>query len=186
METAMLTKYKETARKGLQEKFEYGNVHQVPTITKIVINSGFGKAEDRKVATEDVMNTIEIITGQRPISTVATKSVANFKLREGDVIGARVTLRGRQMWEFMDRFINVAIPTIRDFRGVSPKSFDGRGNYSIGVPDQTIFPEVELDKVKRTVGFDITMVTTANTDEEARELLTLMGMPFRKPSSQAA
>ena len=185
MEPTMLTKYKETVAPGLKEKFAYANVHQIPRIQKVVLNSSFGRADDRKSATEVVLEDIAIITGQRPVPTVAKKAISNFKLRAGDTIGARVTLRGRNMWEFLDRFINVAIPTIRDFRGVSFKSFDGRGNYTIGIADHSIFPEIEIDKIRRTVGFDITIVTSANSDDEARELLALLGMPFRKPASRS-
>ncbi len=185
MDPTMLTKYKETVAPGLKEKFQYANVHQIPRIQKVVLNSCFGNADDRKSATEIVLEDIAIITGQRPVPTVAKKAISNFKLRAGDTIGARVTLRGRNMWEFLDRFINVAIPTIRDFRGVSYKSFDGRGNYTIGINDHSIFPEIELDKVRRTIGFDITIVTSANTNDEARELLALLGMPFRKPAGRA-
>lgn len=184
MDPTMLTKYKETVAPGLKEKFQYANVHQIPRIEKVVLNSCFGNTDDRKSATEVVLEDIGIITGQRPVPTVAKKAISNFKLREGDTIGARVTLRNRNMWEFLDRFINVAIPTIRDFRGVSFKSFDGRGNYTIGINDHSIFPEIELDKVRRTIGFDITIVTSAQTDDEARELLSLLGMPFRKPASR--
>ena len=142
--------------------------------------------DDRKAALEATVEDLGKITGQKPVPTRSKLSISNFKLREGDVIGAKVTLRGRQMWEFLDRFINVAAPTIRDFRGLSPKSFDGMGNYTCGITDHTIFPEIELDKVKRQVGFDFTIVTTAKTNDEARELLTLMGMPFRKPTEAAA
>lgn len=184
MDPTMLTKYKETVAPGLKEKYQYANVHQIPRIEKVVLNSCFGNTDDRKSATEVVLEDIGIITGQRPVPTVAKKAISNFKLREGDTIGARVTLRNRNMWEFLDRFINVAIPTIRDFRGVSFKSFDGRGNYTIGINDHSIFPEIELDKVRRTIGFDITIVTSAQTDDEARELLSLLGMPFRKPASR--
>jgi len=184
MEPAMLTKYKETVAPALKEKFQYGNVHMIPRVLKVVINSSFGKAEDRKSATESTLEDMATITGQRPVTTVAKKAISNFKLRTGDVIGARVTLRGRQMWEFLDRFINVAIPTVRDFRGVPHKSFDGNGNYTIGISDQTIFPEIELDKVRRAIGFDITIVTSVSVDEEARELLALLGMPFRVPAGQ--
>lgn len=182
---ALRASYKEKAVPALQEKFSYGNVHQIPTITKVVLNSGFGKEDDRKAAAENVIEDLGKITGQRPVPTQSKIAISNFKLRIGDVIGARVTLRGRRMWEFLDRFINVAAPTIRDFRGLSVKSFDGRGNYTIGVGDHTIFPEVELDKVNRTIGFDMTIVTTAETDDEARELLALLGMPFRKPQAAA-
>lgn len=185
MDPTMLTKYKEAVTPALKEKFQYGNVHQIPRIEKVVLNSSFGRADDRKSAAEIVMEDIGIITGQRPVPTVSKKAISNFKLREGDTIGARVTLRGRNMWEFLDRFINVAIPTIRDFRGVSFKSFDGNGNYTIGIADHSIFPEIEIDKVRRAVGFDITIVTSARTDDEARELLALLGMPFKKPATKS-
>ena len=183
MDPALKAIYKEKVVPDLQEKFSYANVHQIPTIEKVVLNCGFGKEEDRKSASESVIEDLGKITGQRAVPTRSKMAISNFKLRTGDVIGARVTLRGRRMWEFLDRFINVASPTIRDFRGLSPKSFDGRGNYTMGVTDHTIFPEIELDKVTRTVGFDLTIVTTANTNDEARELLTLLGMPFRKPQA---
>lgn len=186
MDPALKAIYKDKVAPGLKEKFAYPNVHQIPTIEKVVLNCGFGKEEDRKSASESVIEDLGKITGQRAVPTRAKNAISNFKLREGDVIGARVTLRGSRMWEFLDRFINVAAPTIRDFRGLSPKSFDGRGNYTIGVSDHTIFPEIELDKVTRTVGFDMTIVTTAPNDDEARELLSQLGMPFRKPASQEA
>lgn len=186
MEPALKTIYKNKVATELQEKFGYGNVHQIPTITKVVLNSGFGKEEDRKAASEAVIEDLGKITGQRAVPTRSKIAISNFKLRIGDTIGARVTLRGSQMWEFLDRFINVASPTIRDFRGLSIKSFDGNGNYTVGINDHTIFPEIELDKVNRTIGFDLTIVTTATTDDEARELLTLLGIPFRKPAGAAA
>ena len=185
MDPALKSIYKDKVVSGLKEKYSYGNVHEVPTVEKVVLNCGFGKEDDRKAAAEGVIEDFGKITGQRAVPTRAKNAISNFKLREGDVIGARVTLRGRRMWEFLDRFINVAAPTIRDFRGLSPKSFDGRGNYTCGINDHTIFPEVELDKVSRTIGFDLTIVTTANTDDEARELLTLLGLPFRKPGGAA-
>ncbi|MDF1813536.1 MAG: 50S ribosomal protein L5 [Verrucomicrobiales bacterium] len=185
MELTMLNRYKEQVVPALKEKFNYKNVHQVPKIEKIVINSSFGREDDRKSALESTIEDIGKITGQRPIATKAKLSISNFKLRETDIIGAKVTLRGRQMWEFLDRFINVAAPTIRDFRGLSPKSFDGRGNYTCGINDHTIFPEIELDKVKRQLGFDLTIVTTTDSNDEARELLALIGMPFRKPQEAA-
>jgi len=179
----MLKKYKEQVAPALMEKFKFANVHQIPRIEKVALNSGFGNATDeRKAVSEIVMDDLSKITGQRPVPTYSKNAISNFKLREGEVIGARLTLRGTQMWEFLDRFLNAAIPTIRDFRGVSPKSFDGRGNYTIGIGDHTIFPEIELDKVKRSMGFDVTIVTTARTDDEAREMLALLGMPFRKPA----
>ncbi|MEM7601122.1 MAG: 50S ribosomal protein L5 [Verrucomicrobiota bacterium] len=180
MEPALKTIYKEKAVAGLKEKFAYANIHEIPTVTKVVLNSGFGKEDDRKAAAENVIEDLGKITGQRAVPTKAKVAISNFKLRIEDVVGARVTLRGSRMWEFLDRFINVASPTIRDFRGLSLKSFDGRGNYTIGISDHTIFPEIELDKVNRTIGFDMTIVTTAKTDDEARELLMLLGIPFRK------
>lgn len=186
MELAMLNHYREKVAPALKEKFQYANIHQIPRIEKIVLNSSFGREDDRKAALEATMEDLGKITGQRPIPTASKVAISNFKLRTGDVIGAKVTLRGRKMWEFLDRFINVAAPTIRDFRGLSPKSFDGRGNYTCGINDHTIFPEIELDKVKRQVGFDFTIVTSAETNEEAKELLTLMGMPFRKPNESSA
>lgn len=185
MEPALKTVYKDKVVAALKEKFGYANPHQVPTIEKVVLNTGFGKEDDRKAATENVIADLGRITGQRAVPTRAKLSISNFKLREGDIVGARVTMRSRIMWEFLDRFINVASPTIRDFRGLSVKSFDGRGNYTIGVSDHTIFPEVELDKVNRQIGFDFTIVTTAKTDDEARELLALLGMPFRKAGAAA-
>ena len=177
--------YKDKVVTGLKEKFDYSNVHQIPSIEKVVLNCGFGKADDRKAAAENVIEDLGKITGQRAVPTRAKNAISNFKLRIGDVVGARVTLRGARMWEFLDRFINVASPTIRDFRGLSAKSFDGRGNYTVGINDHTIFPEIELDKVSRQIGFDMTIVTTAKTDDEARELLTLLGIPFRKPGPAA-
>jgi large subunit ribosomal protein L5 len=185
MEPALKTHYLERVVPALKEKFGYRNVMQVPKIEKVVINCGFGRAEDRKAAAEEVVREIGLITGQRPVLTRSKKAISNFKLRAGDTIGATVTLRGRRMYEFLDRFLRIAIPTIRDFRGVSPKSFDGRGNYTMGIQDQSIFPEIELDKVKRTTGFDVTIVTSAPRDEEAKELLGLMGMPFRRGGGAA-
>ncbi|MEC5128680.1 50S ribosomal protein L5 [Verrucomicrobiales bacterium BCK34] len=185
MELALKEVYKAKAIPGLKEKFNYGNVHQIPTLEKIVLNSGFGREDDRKSAMENVIEDLGRITGQRAVPTKAKMAISNFKLRAEDVVGARVTLRGRQMWEFLDRFINVASPTIRDFRGLSYKSFDGNGNYTVGISDHTIFPEIELDKVTRTIGFDMTIVTTAKTNDEARELLALLGMPFRKENQAA-
>ena len=185
MEPALKTVYKQKAVPGLKDKFAYGNVHRIPTITKVVLNVGFGKAEDRKAACEAVIEDLGKITGQRAVATKARTAISNFKLRINDTIGARVTLRGARMWEFLDRFINVAAPTIRDFRGLPTKSFDGCGNYTCGINDHTIFPEIELDKVTRTIGFDMTIVTTAETDKEARELLALLGLPFRKSGTTA-
>ncbi len=185
MEPALKSLYKQKAVPGLQEKFAYANVHCIPTIEKVVTNVVVGKAEERTAAAAPVIEDLGKITGQRAVATKARKAISNFKLRAGDTIGARVTLRGDRMWEFLDRFINVAAPTIRDFRGLPTKSFDGRGNYTCGVADHTIFPEIELDKVARNIGFDLTIVTTAETDKEARELLALLGLPFRKSGAAA-
>ena len=185
MEPALKVIYKDKVLSGLRDKFDYSNIHQIPSVEKVVLNCGFGKADDRKAAAESIIEDLGKITGQRTVPTRAKNAISNFKLRVGDVVGARVTLRGARMWEFLDRFINVASPTIRDFRGLSSKSFDGHGNYTVGISDHTIFPEIELDKVSRQIGFDITIVTTAKTDEEAREMLDLLGMPFRKPSAAA-
>ena len=175
----LLKHYKDKVVPALKQKLGYANIHQIPRLEKIVITSCMGKAPDRKVAVDDAVAEISKITGQKPSMTFARKSVANFKLREGEVLGARVTLRGTRMWEFLDRFIHITAPNIRDFRGISPKSFDGRGNYACGVNDQAIFPEVEIDQIKRHIGFDLIFVTTANTDAEGRALLTELGMPFR-------
>jgi|TARA_B110000037_G_scaffold153217_1_gene172787 large subunit ribosomal protein L5 len=176
---ALQQKYKDTVIPALKEKLGYTNPHQVPQLEKIVVTSCMGKAPDRKVAVDDAVVEISKITGQKPSITFSKKAVANFKLREGEPLGARVTLRGERMWEFLHRFINVTAPNIRDFRGISPKSFDGRGNYACGISDQTIFPEIEIDQVKRVIGFDLIFVTSAKTNDEGRELLSALGMPFR-------
>jgi large subunit ribosomal protein L5 len=187
MTPSLLNTYKENVVPALKEQFGYKNIHQVPLIEKIVINCGVGRAEsERKQAVQDALDEMALITGQRGVATVAKNSISNFKLRAGEVIGAKVTLRGHTMYDFLHRLIATAIPRIRDFRGVSAKAFDGRGNYTLGIVDHTIFPEVELDKVRRALGFDVCVVTTANTDEEARELLHLMGMPFRGREKKAA
>ena len=180
----LLTYYKENVTKALQAKHNYANVHQIPRLEKIVVTTCMGKHPDRKQAVEDAVAEIAKITGQKPAMTYARKSVANFKLREGEVLGARVTLRSTQMWEFLDRFINIPAPNIRDFRGLPTKSFDGRGNYAIGIPDQSIFPEIELDQIKRNIGFDIIFVTSATTNDEGRDLLAELGIPFRKPTKK--
>ena len=164
---------------NLKQKFGYTNIHQVPRLEKIVVTSCMGKSPDRKLAVDDAASEITKITGQRPSISFSKKAVANFKLREGEPLGARVTLRGNRMWEFMYRFIHITAPNIRDFRGISSKSFDGRGNYACGIQDQAIFPEIEIDQIKRHVGFDLIFVTTAPTDAEGRELLAELGMPFR-------
>jgi large subunit ribosomal protein L5 len=176
--TTLATEYKEKIVPALIQSRGYKNVMQVPKVEKVVVNCCIGSSADTKIALEDAFNEVQMITGQRPIKTKSTKSIANFKLREGQEIGVKVTLRGAIMYEFLERLIRTALPRIRDFRGVSPRAFDGRGNYTLGVKDQTIFPEVELDKVKRNLGLDITIVTTARKNDEAKELLALFGMPF--------
>ena len=170
--------YKNQVAPALMQKFGYKSTMQIPKLDKIVINIGMGDARDNPKAIESAVNDLAQITGQKPIVTKARKSVANFKLREGMNIGCKVTLRSARMYEFLDRFFNVALPRVRDFRGINPNSFDGRGNYSVGIKDQLIFPEIDYDKIDKIRGMDIIMVTTAKTDEEARELLTLMGAPF--------
>ena len=177
--------YKEAVVPALQEQLGLTNVNQVPKLTKIVVTTHVGYAQaERKNATEDAVEEISRITGQKPSVDYARKSVANFKVRAGEAVGARVTLRGSHMWEFLDRFIHITAPNIRDFRGLSPKSFDGQGNYALGISDQSIFPEVELDKIKRNLGFDIILVTSATTNEHGKALLDALGFPFRKPQEQ--
>ena len=163
---------------GMQKKFGYKNVMQIPKLDKIVINMGVGEAKDNAKALESAVKDMQTISGQKPVITKAKKSVANFKIREGQSVGMKVTLRGIRMYEFFDKFISIALPRVRDFRGVPTKSFDGRGNYSMGVKEQLIFPEISYDQVEKVRGFDICITTTANTDEEARELLAMLGMPF--------
>ena len=170
--------YKDQVAPALMQKFGYKSVMQIPKLDKIVINVGLGEAKDNPKAVEGAINDLTLITGQKPVVTKARKSVANFKLREGMNIGCKVTLRGNKMYEFLDRFFNVALPRVRDFRGISANSFDGRGNYATGVKEQLIFPEIEYDKIDKLRGMDIIIVTTAKTDEEARELLTMFGAPF--------
>ena len=183
----LLTKYKDEVIPALMQQFDYKNIHQVPVIEKIVINCGVGRADsERKQAVQDALDAISLVTGQKGVATVSKNSISNFKLRAGELVGAKVTLRGERMYEFLLRLIGTAIPSIRDFRGVSSKAFDGRGNYTLGIVDYTIFPEVELDKVQRQLGFDVCFVTSSNTDDEARELLHLMGMPFRGREKKAA
>ncbi len=172
--------YKEKVASALQEKFKYSNVMEIPKIEKIVINVGAGEAKDNSKVISSILEDLSIITGQKPVVCTARKSVANFKIREGMKIGAKVTLRGDKMYEFLDRFFNLALPQVRDFRGISPKSFDGKGNYNMGVKEQLIFPEIEYDKIDKIRGMDISISTTAKTDDEARELLKLMGAPFAK------
>lgn len=171
-------KYKKEVIPELMKKFKYTNIMQAPKLEKIVINMGVGEAKDNPKALESAVNDLTIITGQKPVLTRAKKSVANFKIRENMPIGCKVTLRRQYMYEFADKFMNVALPRVRDFSGVSDKSFDGRGNYSLGVKEQLIFPEIEYDKIDKVRGMDIIFVTTANTDEEAKELLGSLGMPF--------
>lgn len=163
---------------ALQQKRGYKNKHQVPKLLKVVINTSIGSAQDVKQALEIAKEELSLITGQTPVETISKKSISNFKLRAGQAIGAKVTLRGRIMYEFLERLIKMALPRIRDFRGISTKAFDGNGNYTLGVAEQSIFPEVELDKIKKNIGFDITIVTSAKNNEEARDLLTELGMPF--------
>jgi large subunit ribosomal protein L5 len=177
MKARLYEKYVGEVRPALMEKRKYGNVHQVPRIEKIVVNMGVS-ASLEKGAVEDAAKDLSLITGRKPVISKSRKSIANFKLRENQPIGCRVTLRRDAMYEFFDRLVATALPRIRDFRGISTRSFDGRGNYSLGVGDQTIFPEIELDKIKRQQGMDITIVTSAPTDSEALDLLKLMGMPF--------
>ena len=163
---------------ALVKKFNYKNVNQVPKLVKITINSGLGDVKDNAKSIQLAQEELKIISGQKPVLTLAKKSVANFKVREGQSVGMKVTLRGVRMYEFFDKFISIALPRVRDFRGVSTKSFDGRGNYAMGVKEQLIFPEISYDQVEKMRGFDICFTTTANTDEEARELLAMLGMPF--------
>ncbi|QNO14779.1 50S ribosomal protein L5 [Alkalicella caledoniensis] len=171
--------YKKEIVPQLMEKFQYSSVMQAPRIDKIVVNIGVGEAKDNPKVLEGAVNDLGIITGQKPIITKAKKAIAGFKIREGMSIGTKVTLRGERMYEFLDRLLNVALPRVRDFRGVSPKAFDGRGNYTLGLKEQLIFPEIDYDKVDKVRGMDVVFVTTANTDEEAREMLRAFGMPFR-------
>ena len=170
--------YKTEIVPAMMQKFSYKNINQVPRLEKIVINMGLGEAKDNPKALDSAVEDLTVIAGQKPVVTTAKKSVANFKVREGMKIGAKVTLRGDRMYEFIDKMISIAIPRVRDFRGLSPKSFDGRGNFAMGFKEELVFPEIEYDKVDAIRGMDIIVVTTAQTDEEARELLTQMGMPF--------
>lgn len=182
----LLTKYRDEVVDSLMKRFEYGNVMEVPKLVKITINRGVGEAIGDKKALQDAVEEIRLVSGQNPQQINSRKSISNFKLREGMPIGARVTMRGSRMFEFLDRFISVAAPRVRDFRGFPDKSFDGRGNYSLGIREQIIFPEIDVDKVSRINGFDITFVTTAKTDEEAYELLKALGFPFRKRETEEA
>lgn len=174
------TIYNDEIIDAMIKKFGYKNVMEVPKLDKIVINMGVGEAKENPKVLESAVKDLEIISGQKAVITKAKKSVANFKIREGMSIGCKVTLRGEKMYDFLDRLVNLALPRVRDFRGVNPNSFDGRGNYSLGIKEQLIFPEIEYDKVDKVRGMDIIVVTTAKTDEEARELLRLFNMPFAK------
>lgn len=172
-------KYETSIRKELTEKFNYTTPMQVPKLEKIVVNMGVGEAVHNSKALDDAIEELTVITGQKPIATKAKKSIANFKLREGMPIGAKVTLRGERMYEFLDKLVTIALPRVRDFHGISGNAFDGRGNYTVGIKEQLIFPEINFDKINKVRGLDIVIVTTAKSDEEGRALLTLMGMPFR-------
>ena len=172
--------YREQVAPALMKQFNYSSVMQIPKFDKIVINIGAGDAKDNSKVIENIINDLTIISGQKAVATVAKKSVANFKLRQGMKIGAKVTLRSEKMYEFVDRLFNLALPRVRDFKGINPDSFDGRGNYSLGLKEQLIFPEIEYDKIEKIRGMDIVFVTTANDDEQARELLKLLGAPFAK------
>jgi large subunit ribosomal protein L5 len=192
MQAELYREYKERVAPSLRQKLGYKNLMQIPRVDKVVINTCMGThATDAKQALDDAKTELALISGQRPTETRSKKSISNFKLRQGQPIGAKVTLRGDRMYEFLERLIKMALPRIRDFRGISPRAFDGKGNYTLGVSDQSIFPEVELDKIKRNIGFDVTIVTTANTNDEAKLLLSELGVPFsdRKlptPESQKA
>jgi len=176
----MLTAYRGNVMQQLTKEFDYANVMQVPRIDKIVVNVGIGEAKDNDKALDAAVGDIQTITGQKPQLIKAKKSVAAFKLRAGQTVGIKTTLRGRRMWYFLDKLLNIALPRIRDFRGVSPDGFDGRGNYSLGMREQVVFPEIDYDKIDKLRGLEVSIITTARTDDEARSLLTRLGMPFRK------
>ena len=178
--TRLLDRYESEIKKALMEKYNYSSVMQIPHLDKVVINIGVGEATADKKQLEEAVKELAIITGQKPVTTKAKKSIATFKLREGQEIGCKVTLRGVRMYEFIDKLVSIALPRVRDFRGVSKNAFDGHGNYTLGVKEQLVFPEIDYDKVNKIRGLDIVIVTTANTDEESRELLTQIGMPFTK------
>ena len=180
MTSRMQVEYKEEIVSALMERFKYKNIMEVPKLNKIVINIGLGSAKDNPKVLESALRDLEIISGQKPVITTAKKSIANFKLREGMKIGTKVTLRGEKMYDFLDRLVNIALPRVRDFRGVSASSFDGRGNYALGIKEQLIFPEIVYDMIDQIRGMDIIIVTTAKTDEESKALLELLGMPFKK------
>lgn len=172
--------YNDNVVPAMMEKFQYKSIMQVPKIEKIVLNMGVGEAKENSKFLDNAMEEMTLIAGQKPVVTKAKKSISNFKVREGMSVGCKVTLRGERMYEFLDKLVNIALPRVRDFRGVSKTAFDGRGNYAMGIKEQLIFPEINYDKIDKIRGMDIVITTTANTDEEARELLSLMGMPFRK------
>ena len=172
--------YRDQILQQLTKEFDYANVMQVPRIDKVVVNIGIGEAKDNDKALDAAVNDVTTITGQKPQLIKAKKSVANFKLRAGQTVGIKTTLRGRRMWYFLDKLLNIALPRIRDFRGVNPDGFDGRGNYSLGLREQVVFPEIDYDKIDKLRGLEVTIITTARTDDEARSLLTRLGMPFRK------
>ena len=176
----MLERYRQEVRDRLSKEFGYGNVHQVPTLSKIVVNIGLGEATQNPKLLERAAEELAAIAGQKPVIRKARKSVANFKLRQGQAIGCSVTLRGQRMWEFLDRLVNVALPRVRDFKGTSPRAFDGRGNYTLGLREQIMFPEVDYDKVEKITGMNVTLCTTARTDAEAKALLAHLGIPFRQ------
>jgi large subunit ribosomal protein L5 len=176
----LMQAYRSTVRQQMTKEFDYGNVMQVPRIDKIVVNVGIGEAKDNDKALDAAVGDVTTITGQRPQLIKAKKSVAAFKLRAGQTVGIKTTLRGRRMWYFLDKLLNIALPRIRDFRGVSPDGFDGRGNYSLGFREQVVFPEIDYDKIDKLRGLEVSIITTARTDDEARGLLTRLGMPFRK------
>jgi large subunit ribosomal protein L5 len=180
MMNKMQERYQNEVVQTLIKTFGYKNVMQVPRIEKVVVNIGLGSEQENAKALEAAMGDLTTITGQKPVMTKARKSIANFKLREGRIIGTKVTLRGKKMWYFLDRLINIALPRVRDFRGVSPEAFDGRGNYTLGLKDQLIFPEIEYDKIDKLRGMEVTIVTSAKSDDHARLMLQLMGMPFKK------
>lgn len=180
MNSRLAEKYRNEVIPALIENFDYKNVMEVPKLNKIVLNMGLGSSKDNPKAVENAVKELEIITGQHPVITKAKKSIANFKLREGMNVGVKVTLRGQKMYDFLDKFVSISLPRVRDFRGVSTSAFDGRGNYTLGIKEQLIFPEIEYDMIDQIRGMDIVIVTTAKTDEESKKFLELMGMPFKK------
>lgn len=180
MTSRLQEKYKNEVVPQLMEKFQYKNIMEAPRLEKVIVNCAIGQAKENPKLLESAVKELEIITGQRPVVTKARKSIANFKLREGMKIGCKVTLRGQKMYEFFDKLVNISLPRVRDFRGVAPSSFDGRGNYALGIKEQLIFPEIEYDKVESIHGMDVIVVTSAKTDEEAKTFLELLGMPFKR------